>query len=273
MSKFDEKKTEMEDKIMANNIFISYNHNDDALIDMIARRLNIEFGKNNIFYDAWSMQPGDSIIGKMNEGLEEFTTFFFFVSPNSLSSRMVSLEWQTALNRAINNDLKFVAVKIADCKMPAILSDKQYIDLYSNGIDDAVEKMKCIVKSENNYRPLEDVQNLKAKLIKESDEHYLVRIEATTYTENGAVYAFACENDLNDFFLSLTGSFMCGTDVLKTGNGKVFNARTCSPMHMNVRPGFSLEFVVVAKQPLKNPKLYVLRNADLAQYEEIEMQI
>ena len=68
-------------------IFISYNHNDENLVDMVARRLELEFGRNNIFYDKWSMQPGDSIIGKMNEGLEKFTTFHYFLSPNSLTSK------------------------------------------------------------------------------------------------------------------------------------------------------------------------------------------
>ena len=109
---------------MTEKIFISYNHEDEKLVAAITRRLEIEFGRKNIFYDKWSIQPGDSIIGKMNEGLEEFTTFFFFLSPNSLESKMVTLEWQAALNRAVNLDLKFVAVRIADCAPPVILSDK-----------------------------------------------------------------------------------------------------------------------------------------------------
>lgn len=67
---------------MKEKLFISYNHNDSGIVDMISRRLELEFGRNNIFYDAWSIQPGDSIIGKMNEGLEAFTTFFFlFLRP------------------------------------------------------------------------------------------------------------------------------------------------------------------------------------------------
>ena len=48
-------------------IFISYNHNDEQLVDMVARRLELEFGRNNIFYDKWSIQPGDRKIGKMND--------------------------------------------------------------------------------------------------------------------------------------------------------------------------------------------------------------
>ena len=77
---------------MSHKIFISYNHKDKELVDTVSRRLELEFGRNNIFYDAWSIQPGDSIIGKMNEGLESFQYFFFFVSPNSLNSKMATLE-------------------------------------------------------------------------------------------------------------------------------------------------------------------------------------
>ena len=69
-------------------IFISYNHNDQQLVDMVARQLELSFGKNNIFYDRWSMQPGDSIIGKMNEGLEQYTTFFYFLQKFILVSKM-----------------------------------------------------------------------------------------------------------------------------------------------------------------------------------------
>ena len=196
---------------MTNKIFISYNHKDSVLVDNVVQRLNIEFGKNNIFYDKWSIQPGDSIIGKMNEGLEMFTTFFFFVSSNSIDSKMVSLEWQTALNRATNNNLKFVAVKIAECKMPAILSDKLYIDLYGEGLDDAIAKMKCVIKAENNYKPLENIENLQAKLSKISKDRYKVIIKAKVYAENAATFIFACENKIDDFALSLTGVFSCGS--------------------------------------------------------------
>ena len=73
--------------------------------------------------------------------------------------------------------------------------------------------------------------------------------------------------------MSLTGAFLCGADRLKTTDGNVFNARTCTPMHMNVKPGCALKFVVVTKQPLINPKLYILRNADLREYEEIATNI
>ena len=140
-------------------LFISYNHNDAQLVDTIARKLELEFGRNNIFYDAWSIQPGDSIIGKMNEGLNGFDTFFLFLSPNSLTSKMVGLEWRSALNRAVNNNIKFVVVRIAECNPPAILGDMLYIDLYGEGLDSSVERMKlhatlhsCTTMNENEVQ-------------------------------------------------------------------------------------------------------------------------
>ncbi|MGN1225418.1 MAG: toll/interleukin-1 receptor domain-containing protein [Ruminococcus sp.] len=257
---------------MSNKIFISYNHNDKLLIDTIARRLEFEFGRNNIFYDAWSMQPGDSIIGKMNEGLEEFKIFFFFISPNSLKSNMVSLEWQTALNRCVNDNLKFVGVKIANCDIPAILSDKLYIDLYGEGLDDAVEKMKSIIKSESTYKPLENIQNLQANISIITEKEYKVTIQASLYAENNATFAFACKNNMNMFALSLTGAFSCGSDVLTFSDETTLNARTLTPMHMSVRPGFPLSFIVVAKEPLTSCNIFILKDAKKRRYECIPLK-
>lgn len=180
-------------------IFISYNHKDEALVDMVARRLELEFGRDNIFYDKWSIQPGDSIIGKMNEGLEKFTTLFYFLSPNSLNSKMVTKEWQNALMKSINENLKFVPIRIAECKPPAILTDSLYIDLYGSGLDDAVAKMKCVVNGENTYTALNDVDNVTA-IIKEIKVNEIqLEIKANMYSENDANFAFVCSNEIDEF--------------------------------------------------------------------------
>ncbi|WP_066714232.1 toll/interleukin-1 receptor domain-containing protein [Clostridium sp. Marseille-P299] len=180
-------------------IFISYNHNDENLVDMVARRLELEFGRNNIFYDKWSMQPGDSIIDKMNEGLDKFTTFFYFLSPNSLTSKMVTKEWQSALMITINENLKFVPVRIAECKPPAIMTDALYIDLYGIGLDDAVAQMKCVAKGTNTYTPLKDVNNVKAIVEPISELLAKIELRATMFSENDANFAFIFNNEYDDF--------------------------------------------------------------------------
>lgn len=211
---------------MAEKIFISYNHKDKALIDTIARRLEIEFGRNNIFYDAWSMQPGDSIIRRMDSGLSDFTTFFLFVSPNSLASNMVKLEWQTALNRATNNNLKFVSVRIAECSMPTILTDKLYIDLYGEGIDSAIGKMRSVIKSENAYAPLEDVQNIQAYIIKISRYEVEIMVEATLFAAPNPIIAIGLTAKWELFKINqeTEPAVFSGQDVIRVSDGTEYNA-------------------------------------------------
>ena len=78
-------------------IFISHTSVDKPIVEPIALKIANVFGKDKVFYDSWSIQPGDGIIERMNDGLENCEFFFFFVSNNSLQSNMVALEWQNAL--------------------------------------------------------------------------------------------------------------------------------------------------------------------------------
>lgn len=65
----------------------------------------------------------------MNNGLSQCKFFFFFVSKNSLQSKMVSLEWQNAILKATRGEAKVIPVKIDDCLMPSILMQSLYIDV------------------------------------------------------------------------------------------------------------------------------------------------
>ena len=78
-------------------IFLSHTSIDKPIVRQIAITLENVYGRSNIFYDEWSIQPGDSIVGKMNSGLNNCEFFFFFISKNSLKSKMVELEWQSAI--------------------------------------------------------------------------------------------------------------------------------------------------------------------------------
>lgn len=259
---------------MSEKIFISYNHKDQILVDMIARRLEFEFGRNNIFYDAWSMQPGDSIIGKMNEGLSEFTTFFLFVSPDSLDSSMVSLEWQTALNRAVNNDLKFVAVRLADCNIPTILSDKLYIDLYGDGLDSAIERMKRITKNENCYIPLEDAPNVMVDINVVERTKAIITVKATMYAEHNPCFAFACENVYDEFDIKNVSEAVTlqGRDQL-SGDGIVANAYTIQ-LHRVLKPGFPFVVELHSKdlKDLRNVSINILKDAERRLYQRLPVK-
>ncbi|MBQ4128568.1 MAG: toll/interleukin-1 receptor domain-containing protein [Ruminococcus sp.] len=261
---------------MTEKIFISYNHNDDVLVDTIARRLELEFGRNNIFYDAWSIQPGDSIIGKMDEGLSSFSTFFFFVSNNSLNSKMVTLEWQTALNIATNNGLKFVAVRIENCSIPLIISDKLYIDLYGKGLDSAVAEMKCIVKSENTYVPLEEVENLKVSYKQIDCNKVRITVRANLYAEINPTLAFACSNRFEDFstcFNISDGVTVSNKGSMITDTDLTLNMRTVQ-LQRPLRPGFPFVFEVTLTgvNQLNDVAVYILKNAETGEFNQLPVE-
>jgi TIR domain len=65
-------------------IFLSHNHADKPVVEPVAIRLRAIFGQDKVFYDSWSIQPGDSIVERMNAGLTDVDFVFFFVSTNSL---------------------------------------------------------------------------------------------------------------------------------------------------------------------------------------------
>ena len=52
-------------------IFISHNYKDKPIIEPVAIKLGEIYGRENVFYDSWTIQPGDGIIDKMNDGLLE----------------------------------------------------------------------------------------------------------------------------------------------------------------------------------------------------------
>ena len=81
-------------------IFLSHTSADKPIVEQIAIRLRNIHGPDAIFYDSWSIQPGDGIIDRMNDALAKCELFLFFVSKNSLQSKMVELEWQNALYAA-----------------------------------------------------------------------------------------------------------------------------------------------------------------------------
>ena len=259
-------------------IFISYNHSDQQVIDKIANDLAITFGQNNIFYDAWSIQPGDSIIGKMNEGLTEFTTFFLFVSNNSLNSKMVSLEWQTALHRSVNENLNFVCVRISDCDMPTILSDKSYIDLYNEGVNIAIKKMKSKATNQDFYMPLKNFNNCFAKIVDKTvkQQYFEITFYAKQFVEQDPVFGIGCGLSKDDFSLVNLGPLSYyDKNVLTLQDKTQLQIRTVSPAQ-SIKPNFpySVGLSIEHNKRISINDIVVYRQTDAEQdqWTNIEIQ-
>ncbi len=57
----------------------------------MALKLTGIFGQDQVFYDSWSIRPGDGIIDQMNKGLEAPEFVFFFVSANKNGQKTTNI--------------------------------------------------------------------------------------------------------------------------------------------------------------------------------------
>lgn len=138
---------------MPHKIFLSHNHNDKPLVEAVAVKLASIFGQDLVFYDSWSIRPGDGIIDQMNKGLEAPEFVFFFVSKSSLASGMVALEWQNALYSASKGKTRIVPVRIDGSEMPAVLKQTLFIDMHTIGLEAALAQIVSVTQGNASFTP------------------------------------------------------------------------------------------------------------------------
>lgn len=178
-------------------VFISHNSKDKPQVEHYALAFSRVYGRDSVFYDSWSIQPGDEIIDKMNSGLTTCNFFILFISNNSLTSQMVKLEWQNALISETQGKIRFIPVRLDDCEVPALLRQKLYIDVPAVGEEVAMRQLFDVVNGNNTYRGPEDgkFSNLKA-YARTVQERYRVDLEvrATVVTEPISKYCVVLKN-------------------------------------------------------------------------------
>ncbi len=235
-------------------IFISHTAKDKTIVEPIALRLAQVYGQNNIFYDSWSIQPGDGIIDKMNEGLTNCKFFFFFVSKNSLQSNMVKLEWQNAILKASNGTAKLIPVKLDDCMMPALLLQTLYIDVFGKGLENSIRQMIDVINGTNIFTSLNQTyENVRAYIKKNSPSEMVIEFRAETYMEPISRYAILVKNAENDI------SINCESDAIFTqgfnkditlNNGLICNALATFSTRAT-SPGFPFKVKVTSKTQIE----------------------
>lgn len=197
-------------------IFISHTKKDKELVEPIARVLANIYGNDNVFYDSWSIQPGEDIIEKMNNGLEKCNYFFFFMSKNSLTSQMVKLEWQNILMKSSNNNnIKFIPVKIDETVPPIILLQKLYIDIYSYGIDVGLRQIIDVIKGGDISQPtLKKFENVEYTINMKLKNHIIINIFAKSYMEPISKFLILTDN-AEDLSATVTGETMIISGINK----------------------------------------------------------
>ncbi len=137
-------------KLKDKKVFLSHSSLDKSIVISVA--LDLKEKGINTWLDAFDILPGESIVKKISEGLEECEYVLLFLSKNSVKSNWVTKEWETILWDEIDtNRIKIIPIKLEDCDIPKILQTKKYIDFsndYSSGLSELIRTIK---EYENKY--------------------------------------------------------------------------------------------------------------------------
>lgn len=254
-------------------IFISHNSKDKPVVEQVALRLANIYGSGNVFYDSWSIQPGDGIIDKMEEGLSKCKFFFFFVSANSLNSKMVKLEWQNMLMRKANNpSIKFIPVRLDQSTMPVLLMQTLYIDLFNNGSEVAIRQMVDVINGQNTFTQKSTFSNLKAFKTR-SGNKIIIECKAEFYLEPISSFLFCTQHDIQDINYNIVGeviSMSNSSTGVKLSNGYQTNCLSLS-VSKGTLPGFPFTVEFTSKSSSEFDIEFVMHEVKRGEYQGIPL--
>ncbi|WP_454918138.1 toll/interleukin-1 receptor domain-containing protein [Xanthobacter sediminis] len=240
---------------MTHKIFISHNHNDKPIVEAVALRLANIFGQDQVFYDSWSIQPGDGIIDQMNRGLEAPEFVFFFVSAHSLASGMVSLEWQNALYAASKRKTRIVPVRVDGVEIPPILRQMLFIDMHSIGLEAAIAQIISVTQGNASFTPQHlGFSNLTFGTEFIDSAFIEITIYASHLTEPSPEFGFVTPNKEDDISWSIINqpAFIGGFHENEaTANDIVMNIIIMRPITATLTPSHPLRFGFTKKGATK----------------------
>jgi hypothetical protein len=112
---------------MPPSIFLSHNWADKPFAKRLAR--DLECQGIRYWLDEAEIKIGDSLIGKIREGIDSVDYVAAILSPDSVSSPWVQREIDVAMNQEIlGRRVKVLPIKIRECDMPGFLLGKRYAD-------------------------------------------------------------------------------------------------------------------------------------------------
>ncbi len=125
-------------------VFISHRRQDTALAERLAEE--IRQAGFQVWFDEWNIRIGDSIVERINTGLENARYLILCYSDAGVLSPWMSREWMSALARQLNGyGISVLPARLSGGEPPAILADIKYADLvqdWSRGVTDLLYAMR-----------------------------------------------------------------------------------------------------------------------------------
>ncbi|HEX8999524.1 MAG TPA: TIR domain-containing protein, partial [Blastocatellia bacterium] len=107
--------------------FISHSAKDKPAVRELAERLRNDGLR--VWLDDWEIKPGDAILLKIQEGLEQSRTLVLVMSQHASASEWVTFEHHSVLFRdPTNQQRRFIPVRLDDAEIRDALKQFAYVD-------------------------------------------------------------------------------------------------------------------------------------------------
>lgn len=127
-------------------LFISYTHSDKEFVQRLVS--DLEKLQVPVWIDEKEHKLGDSLIERIQEGIDTMDYLAIVLSPESVSSKWVNKELDIAMNQEIEGKrVKVLPLLYRKCEIPSFLKDKIYADFttednYYNGLGKIITRIK-----------------------------------------------------------------------------------------------------------------------------------
>lgn len=135
----------MAEIIMKKDIFISHASEDKEIVEPLVQVLKAN--SINCWYDKEDIAWGDSIVGKVSDGLVTSKYVIFIITRTFLAKKWTHIELNTTLNMQITSgEKKVLPIVVGDIQpyeLPPLLQDKKYIQWSHK--EEIVDELKRIL--------------------------------------------------------------------------------------------------------------------------------
>jgi hypothetical protein len=123
-------------------IFLSHSHEDKEFVGRLRASL-LQRGVENIWTDEAEILVGDSLIKKIQDGIEKTEYFGVILSPRSVKSPWVQHELEKAMNiEIVSKNVKVLPLLFEQCDLPGFLEGKLYADFTTSAsYEESLEKL------------------------------------------------------------------------------------------------------------------------------------
>jgi hypothetical protein len=124
-------------------VFLSHRKRDIAQVKRLAVTLR-EAGFDP-WFDEWRLKPGDSIVGSINQALNDARFFILCYSDDGVDSPWTGREWMSTLSRQLEQHSVTLLPARLGGSAPAILADLKAADLaddWDRGVSELLHAMR-----------------------------------------------------------------------------------------------------------------------------------